>query len=102
MVELGPVVVLQDEERGEHALELERGLGQLASFVQQQPETKIVGRPKQGVGLLVDLPRCARPAWIFPGLEPLRSSGFSIGLSVLDLRSQLAGRYRRKLLSLAR
>ena len=46
-VKLGPVVILQHEERREHLLEVDRRLGQLASFVQQKLEAKMVGGLKQ-------------------------------------------------------
>ena len=71
--------ILQDEERGEHFLELDRRLGQLASFVQQELEAKMIGGLKQLVGLLVHEPG-AFGQLDFSRASALRSSGVSADL----------------------
>ena len=54
VIELRPVVVVQDEERRERLLQVSGGLGQLVSFAEQQPEPETVGRLKQSIGFVPD------------------------------------------------
>src|ERR1022692_4836445 len=89
MVELGPVGIFQDVERGEHTFDLERGLRQLASFVKQQAETKVIGSARQVVSLLVNDGGPLDQHGLFqrPSLEFL---GIFDGLERLESRSELS------------